>query len=72
MTKVLGLVIFERRLGNSELMVKEIMVNVPEPRALEIIRLTELNISACKGCYRCLQADLECRLNDDFNFVIKK
>jgi len=72
MKKVLGLVISERKLGNSELLLKEIMNQIPEPCSLEMIRLTELNIKPCKACYRCLQPDTDCRLDDDFNFVINK
>ena len=70
--KVLGLVVSERRLGNSELLVKEIMANVPEPCERELIRLTELNIRPCRGCYRCLQPGAACSIRDDFNFLLGK
>ncbi|MFZ5634006.1 MAG: flavodoxin family protein [Bacillota bacterium] len=72
MKKVLGLVISERRLGNSEILVKEIMGNVPEPCSREIIRLTELSLKPCKACYHCLQPGAYCKMNDDFNFVLDK
>lgn len=72
MKKVLGLVVSERRLGNSELLVKEIMSQIPEPCTREMIRLTELRIEPCKACYRCLQPELKCKVEDDFKFVIDK
>lgn len=72
MKKVLGLVISERKSGNSELIVKAIMSNIPEPCSLEMIRLTELTIKPCQACYRCLQPETECRQDDDFNFLISK
>jgi len=72
MKKVLGLVISQRKLGNSELLVKEIMSNIPEECHLELIRLTDLKIEPCKACYRCLQPDTACPTNDDFNFVMNK
>lgn len=72
MKKVLGIVISERRLGNSELLVKEIMESVPEPCQREMIRLTDLKIESCRACYRCLVPGTACSINDDFNFVTGK
>jgi multimeric flavodoxin WrbA len=72
MKKVLGLVISHRKLGNSELLVKEIMGHIPEQCSLELIRLTDLKIEPCKACYHCLQAYNDCPLKDDFNFVLNK
>lgn len=72
MKKVLGLVVSERKLGNTELLLKEIMGSVPEPCRRELIRLTELKIEPCRACYRCLQPDLRCRQEDDFNFVMDR
>ncbi len=72
MKKVLGLVVSERRMGNSELLVKEIMGSVPEPCRREMIRLTEMRIEYCRACYRCLTPGTSCVKNDDFNFVMNK
>ena len=72
MKKVLGLVISERRLGNSELLVKEIMAGIPEPCEREMIRLTELEIKPCKGCYRCIKSEEGCGIKDDFKFVMNR
>ncbi len=72
MKKILGLVISHRKLGNSELMVKEIMKNVPGDCQHDLIRVTDLKLEACKACYHCLQPDTECKVHDDFNFVMKK
>lgn len=72
MKKVLGLVMSERKLGNSEILVKEIMDNVPDPCTKEMIRLTELKIEPCKGCYRCLMPNSECAIKDDFKYVFDK
>lgn len=72
MKKVLGLVVSNRKLGNSEILVKEIMGNIPEECNRELIRLTDLEIKPCKACYRCLQPDNACPVRDDFNFVIGK
>lgn len=72
MKKVLGLIISHRKLGNSEILVKEIMKSIPEECNRELIRLTDLNIKPCMACYRCLQPGNDCPLKDDLNFVISK
>lgn len=72
MKNVLGLVISERKLGNCELLLKEILSNVPAPCRRELIRLTELEIKPCKACYHCLKPGAMCSLNDDLNFVLQK
>lgn len=72
MKKVLGLVVSHRKLGNSEILVKEIMNNTPEECSRELIRLTDLDIKPCKACYVCLQPDKTCPVRDDFDFVMGK
>lgn len=72
MKKVLGLVVSHRKLGNSEILVKEIMSNIPEECSRELIRLTDMEIKPCKACYVCLQPDKTCPVRDDFNFLIGK
>jgi multimeric flavodoxin WrbA len=72
MKKVLGLVISERSLGNSELLVKEIMRNIPDPCERELIRLTDFKIEPCKACYSCLKPGTPCRMDDDFNFILNQ
>ncbi len=70
--KILGLVASYRKMGNSELLLKEIMSSIPGDCKLEMLRLTDLKIEACKACYHCLEAGNECKLKDDFNYVMKK
>ncbi|MTV50760.1 flavodoxin family protein [Heliobacillus mobilis] len=72
MKKVLGIVVSKRQLGNSELLLKEIMDNVPEPCCKELIRLPDCRIEPCSGCYRCLKRGKECPIKDDFSFVLDK
>lgn len=72
MKKILGLVISHRKLGNSELLVKEIMKNIPGDCQHEIIRVTDLELETCKACYHCLQPDTQCKVHDNFNFVMNK
>jgi multimeric flavodoxin WrbA len=72
MKKVLGLVISHRKLGNSEILVKEIISNIPQECQPELIRLTDMKIEPCKACYQCLQPDKDCPIKDDFNFIMNK
>lgn len=71
MGKLLGLVVSARRLGNSEVLVKEIMSRVPGEWERELIRLTDLRINPCKACYSCL-GGAGCKVDDDFDFVLTK
>ncbi|MEN6327149.1 MAG: flavodoxin family protein [Syntrophomonas sp.] len=72
MKKVLGLVISNRKLGNSEILLKEIMRSIPYACQYELIRLTDLRIDPCLACYKCLEHDNECVMKDDFNFVMDR
>lgn len=65
--KILGLVGSHRKLGNTEVLVREVMrgaaaeTNVQET----IIRLTDCNLLACKGCMACVLKGEDCRIDDD-------
>jgi len=72
MGKLLGLVVSQRRLGNSEILVKEIMSRVPGEWERELIRLPGLDIRPCRACYSCLAQEGGCRIDDDFNFVLER
>jgi multimeric flavodoxin WrbA len=78
--KVLG-VSCGRRLGNSEVMVKEALMGAEELGAeVEIIRMHDLHISPCTGCESCRIRELKeggmnakCIIeNDDMPFFIEK
>jgi multimeric flavodoxin WrbA len=71
MKKILGLIGSPRKLGNSELMIKEISRNIPVPHELHLLRLSDFRILPCKGCYQCLFKKEKCVIQDDFNRVVK-
>lgn len=68
--KILGLCASQRKLGNSEILLKEILRFFPENFEKKLIRITDLNIAPCKACYACLPEDKPCILNDDLNFLL--
>jgi NAD(P)H-dependent FMN reductase len=69
--RVLGLIGSPRKLGNSELITKEISRHITVPHALKLIRLPSLNILPCKGCYGCIM-DNPCPQNDDMRLFLQE
>lgn len=69
--KVLGLVASPRRMGNCEMLLKEMML-AGEEWEKEIIYLHQLEIKPCKACYRCLQPGARCPERDDLNYLLEK
>jgi multimeric flavodoxin WrbA len=63
--KIAALILSPRRLGNCEILVKEICRHLPVPHELQLIRLTDKQIKPCKGCYSCLMTG-KCPLDDDY------
>ena len=71
MEKIVGLIGSPRKLGNSELMVKEISRNIPVEHELVLLNLTSMNLKLCTGCYQCLFKEGACYLEDDMDLVMK-
>lgn len=70
--KVLGLVASPRKLGNSELLVKEMLASLPEEAEKEMLRLSDLTIEPCKACYACLPQERECIIKDQLSLLLDK
>jgi len=71
MKKILGIVSSARRLGNCEIMVKEVFRNLAMPCELNLLRLTDFKIDPCRGCYHCLFKDGHCVIDDDCATVLE-
>ena len=65
MTKVLAIIGSPRKLGNSDIIAKEISRCIDRPHRLQLMRLQEYDIRPCRGCYLCLMKD-QCVIDDDF------
>ena len=63
---ILALLGSPRRLGNCELMAKEISRRIDQPHRLKLVRLPEMNIRPCRACYTCLFDEHTCPQKDDF------
>lgn len=70
MKTILGIIGSPRKLGNCEIMVKEISRNIEEPHELRLLRLSDFDIRPCKGCYACLFQEEGCVIRDDFQAVV--
>lgn len=70
MKKILGIIGSPRKLGNCEIMVKEISRHISIPHELVLLRLSEFNILPCRGCYHCLFKSENCVMEDDFNAIL--
>jgi multimeric flavodoxin WrbA len=71
MKKILGIIGSPRKLGNCEIMVKEISNQLSIPHVLNLLRLQDFKILPCRGCYQCLFVKERCVLDDDLNIVLK-
>jgi len=70
MKKILGIIGSPRKLGNCEIMVKEIGRQITAPHELRLLRLSEFNLLPCRGCYACLFNAEKCIQNDDFQRIL--
>ncbi|MGD8508736.1 MAG: flavodoxin family protein, partial [Syntrophobacterales bacterium] len=68
---ILALLGSPRRLGNSELMAKEISRHIPDPHRLKLVRLPEMDIKPCRACYTCLFDEHTCPQRDDFPGILE-
>jgi multimeric flavodoxin WrbA/uncharacterized Zn finger protein (UPF0148 family) len=69
--KVLALIGSPRKLGNSEILAREMLAALPAETEREMVRLTELDIRPCRACYACLPAEAGCVINDDLSFLLE-
>ncbi|HEY3276520.1 MAG TPA: flavodoxin family protein [Syntrophorhabdaceae bacterium] len=68
---ILGLVGSPRRLGNCEVMVKEIGRWAAQTHNLQLIRMPSLHIEPCRACYACVTGK-SCPHGDDMDFLLDR
>jgi multimeric flavodoxin WrbA len=71
MDNILAIIASPRKLGNCEIMVKEISRKIEKPHTLNLLRLSDFDIRPCRGCYACLFKTGCCVIKDDFNQLLK-
>jgi multimeric flavodoxin WrbA len=70
MKKILGLCASPRKLGNSEIAIKEICLRQNEEVELRLLRLDDMELQNCHACYKCLFED-KCVIEDDISEILK-
>ena len=68
--RVLGIVASPRRVGNSEIIEKEMLNVLPDTWEKRLLNLNDLAIERCKACYACLPRSKRCILKDDLTFFL--
>ena len=71
MKKILAIIGSPRKLGNCEIMAKEISNQLSFPHELNLLRLQDFKLLPCRGCYQCLFTKETCVQDDDLNTVIQ-
>jgi len=71
MKKILAIIGSPRKLGNCEIMAKEISNQLSIPHDLNLLRLQDFKLLPCRGCYQCLFTKENCVLEDDLHTVIQ-
>lgn len=72
MKKILGLVASQRKLANGEILIKEVAASAGRDCQLELLRLADLKLDLCRGCYTCLIPGKLCPLDDDLYYLVEK
>jgi multimeric flavodoxin WrbA len=66
--RILGIIGSYRKLGNTEVLVKEALMEGQRLGAeVDVLRLTDLKIESCKGCMACAFTQEECRILDGWH-----
>lgn len=69
---VLGICASYRKLGNTEILIKEALHACAEQGAeTQFVRLTDYSIEPCKGCMACVFKGEECRISDDMSLLLE-
>lgn len=72
MKKILGLVASQRKLANGEILTKEVAAAAGDDCQLELLRLADLRLELCRGCYVCLTPGKQCPIGDDLYYLVEK
>lgn len=72
MKKILALVGSRRKLANGEILLKEVASSIGEEYELELLKLTDLKLEPCRGCYVCLMPGKKCPIDDGLYYLVDK
>jgi multimeric flavodoxin WrbA len=67
---VLGISCSPRKEGNTAILVREVLKHIKGKK--RFISLAGLNINLCDSCDRCSKENIECVIDDDIRWIIRK
>jgi multimeric flavodoxin WrbA len=70
MKKLLGIIASSRKIGNSEIVVKAVAEKMGSGWELSLIRLPDISLMPCKGCYACILPNGSCMIKDDTEWLL--
>jgi len=71
--KILGISCSRRRLGNTDLLVHHALKGASSEGAeIRFVRLTDLEIRQCSGCFQCMAKGIDCVQDDQFPELVKE
>ena len=68
--KVLAIVASARKVGNSEILAKEMLASLPDSVEKRMLRLEDCRIEPCRACYACLASGTDCIIPDDLASIL--
>ena len=68
--KVLAIVSSARKVGNSEILAKEMLAALPDSVEKKMLRLEDFRIEPCRACYACLTSGKDCIIPDDLASIL--
>ena len=68
--KALAIVTSARKVGNSEILAKEMLASLPESVEKKMLRLADCRIEPCRACYACLASGTDCIIPDDLANIL--
>jgi len=70
MKKLLGIIASARKIGNAEIVTKAVAEKLGSGWELSLVRLPDISLMPCKGCYACILPGGRCRINDDTEWLL--
>ena len=68
--KVLAIVTSARKVGNSEILAKEMLAALPDSVEKKLLRISDCRIEPCQACYACLTSGKDCIIPDDLASIL--
>ena len=72
MKKLLGIIASARKIGNAEIVTKAVAEKLGIGWELSLVRLPDISLKPCKGCFACILPGGHCRISDDTEWLLTR